>query len=454
MGVKVAKFGGTSLAGVEPIRRAVAIIGADAERRYVVASAPGKRDSADEKITDLLYRLYDLRGGDYAGTLGVIRSRFAEIADGLGVEVDLGAEFAAIEGGLVGGEGAAFFASRGEYLNSLIISRLLGWPFVDAADVVRFSETGEFLADATDEALSRVLAGLDHAVVPGFYGATPSGRVVTFSRGGSDVTGALVARAVGAAVYENWTDVSGILAADPRIVTDPRSIGRISYANLRALAYLGASVLHEDAVNPVRDKGIPINIRNSARPEDEGTWITDGPDDWDKSDAAVCPTTVRGVGQTAASDGGSHPPIIGIAGKTGFTALTIAKAQLSGSTGTAALLAPFDEAGIPVELAVSGVDAWVVVVRTPPSGLDYLVDRIRETIKPDSLSELHPLALVGVVESTAASRASIAGAIAAALADAGIHADLLTAGVGGVHIAAVPEGAYRPAVAAIYDALG
>ena len=316
MGVKVAKFGGSSLASTEQIIKAMDIVRSDPDRRYVVASAPGKRTPDDIKVTDLLYAVYDNRDGDYEQPLSLIKTRYEEIADGLGVEVDLEAEFERIEDqlrsclrqddkGNIGGQRdsiggrqdetrheADYFASRGEYLNSMIIAAYLGWPFVDAAEVVRFSDSGEFLPDQTDVLLASRLSECYQAVIPGFYGSTPSGEIRTFPRGGSDVTGALVARAVNADVYENWTDVSGVLAADPRVVDSPRPIVRVSYSALHELTRLGASVLHENAVKPVHEKGIPINIRNTNSPEDAGTWIQDHLEE--------------------------APTIIGIAGKKGF----------------------------------------------------------------------------------------------------------------------------------------
>jgi len=320
MGVKVAKFGGSSLASTEQIIKAMDIVRSDPDRRYVVASAPGKRTPDDIKVTDLLYAVYDGRHGDYEQPLSLIKARYEEIADGLGVDVDLEAEFERIEDhlrsclrrddkgnrkddkgnrkdGLGGrqddrGDEADYFASRGEYLNSMIIAAYLGWPFVDAADVVRFSDSGEFLPDETDILLASRLSECYQAVIPGFYGSTPSGEIRTFPRGGSDVTGALVARVVDADVYENWTDVSGVLAADPRVVDSPRPIVRVSYSALHELTRLGASVLHENAVKPVHEKGIPINIRNTNCPEDAGTWIQDHLEE--------------------------APTIIGIAGKKGF----------------------------------------------------------------------------------------------------------------------------------------
>ena len=429
MGVKVAKFGGSSLADAARIEQAVAIIEADPDRRYVVASAPGKRSGDDEKITDLLYRLYEQRDDDHTATLSAIRRRFDEISDELGVAVDLASEFAEIERRLSDGEGVEYFASRGEYLNSQLIAALLGWKLVDAAEVVRFAETGEFLAGETDRLLTQALSGLERAVVPGFYGATGSGTVRTFTRGGSDVTGALVAAAIGADVYENWTDVSGILMADPRIVAAPRAIRQISYTALRGLAYLGASVLHENAINPVRQRSIPINIRNTGRPGDEGTWIQD----------------------SVPTPGPDQPAIIGLAAKTGYAALTIRKAQLSGAPGCSRLLGLFDEVGVGVELALASVDTWLVVVRTDQARLNELTRTIGQAFHPDAVTVRDRLALVGIVESGTAPRGNVVATASAALAQAGIEVHLLDSGAGDMHIVAIDDASCPDAIRAIYQ---
>ncbi|MDR1237351.1 MAG: aspartate kinase, partial [Propionibacteriaceae bacterium] len=316
MTTKVVKFGGSSLAEAAQIEKALAIVAAEPERRFLVASAPGKRSGADVKITDLLYRLHALAGGDYQATLAQIKDRYAEIVADLGVAFELAAEFARIEQHLAAGDGPDYFASRGEYLNAKIIAAKLGWPFVDAASVICFDADGGFLPEETNTALVQALGQLDHAVVPGFYGAKPTGQVKTFTRGGSDITGALVARAVQADVYENWTDVSGVLMADPRIVESPAGIPVISYADLHELSVMGASVLHEAAVEPVRAAGIPINIRNTNRPDDDGTWI---------QAEAPAPAT-------------DAPPIIGLAGKLGFALIGVVESGTQPSEQVAATL--------------------------------------------------------------------------------------------------------------------
>ncbi len=274
MGIKVAKFGGSSVASADQVRKVAAILAADPDRRYFVSSAPGKQTGDDAKVTDLLYRLHQQRTGDYTATLTTLRRRFTDIAAGLGVSpdrLDFEAEFAAIEEQLVSGASRSWLASRGEYLHCRLIAAYLDWPFVDAADVIRFSKSGELLAAQTDELLARSLTGLERAVIPGFYGATADGSVRTFSRGGSDVTGALVARVVGAEVYENWTDVSGILMADPRIVDSPRSIERLSYTALRELTYLTGPRTPAPGSRPTPRRSGPTTRPSSGWPASRAT---------------------------------------------------------------------------------------------------------------------------------------------------------------------------------------
>ena len=272
---KVVKFGGSSLASAEQFKKVGNIIRADKERKYVVPSAPGKRFSDDTKVTDMLYACYDLadQGKNFKAELDAIKARYQEIIDGLQLDLDLVDEFKTIEKNFKAKAGSNYAASRGEYLNGIIMANYLGYDFIDAATVIFFDENGEFDAAKTNEVLRARLAESKEAVVPGFYGAMPDGTVKTFSRGGSDITGSIVAKAAKADVYENWTDVSGFLIADPRIIDHPEAIETIPYRELRELAYMGATVLHEDAIFPVRQEGIPINIRNTNAPEDNGTWI-------------------------------------------------------------------------------------------------------------------------------------------------------------------------------------
>ena len=265
---KVVKFGGSSLASARQFKKVKAIIDADKARGYVVPSAPGKRDGKDTKVTDLLYQCYEAcaAGQSYKRILDQIKKRFDDIINGLDLDLNLDFEFDTIEENFKNKAGRAYAASRGEYLNGIIMSHYLGFPFVDAADVVFFDENGVFLPEKTNDELEARLASMKQAVIPGFYGSKPDGSIATFSRGGSDVTGSLVARALHADLYENWTDVSGFLVADPRIVEDPAPIETITYRELRELSYMGANVLHEDAIFPVRKEGIPINIKTPTAP--------------------------------------------------------------------------------------------------------------------------------------------------------------------------------------------
>ena len=275
--IKVVKFGGSSLASATQFAKVGRIITSDPERRYVVPSAPGKRNSKDTKVTDMLYACYALAENDedFDKELKKIAERYDSIINGLNLKLSLKDEFEVIAKNFAAKAGSDYAASRGEYLNGIVMSNYLGYEFVDAAEVIFFDKDGNFDADKTDKVLSKRLSKVERAVVPGFYGSMPDGSVKTFSRGGSDITGSIVAKAVHATAYENWTDVSGFLIADPRIIDNPEPIKVITYRELRELSYMGASVLHEDAVFPVRKAGIPINIRNTNAPEDEGTWIVE-----------------------------------------------------------------------------------------------------------------------------------------------------------------------------------
>jgi aspartate kinase len=304
---KVVKFGGSSLASAEQFKKVGDIIQADPDRVYVVPSAPGKRHSKDTKVTDMLYKAYGLaeEGKDFSKNLAEIKERYNEIINGLNLTLDLSDEFAVIEKNFKEKAGSDYAASRGEYLNGIIMAAYLGYEFIDSATVVVFDENGDFDPEKTNKLMARKLEKAPKAVIPGFYGAYEDGRIKTFSRGGSDITGSIVSRAIKADVYENWTDVSGFLVADPRIIDKPPYIETITYTELRELAYMGASVLHEDAIFPVRKEGIPINIRNTNKPEDPGTWI---------------------VESTAKK---SKFVITGIAGKIGFCCFNFIKNQMN-----------------------------------------------------------------------------------------------------------------------------
>ena len=330
---KVVKFGGSSLANAEQFQKVGDIIRSEESRRYVVPSAPGKRFSADTKVTDLLYACYDKAeaGEDFSDILTEIKSRFYEIIKGLNLDLSLEEEFRQIEADFKAHAGNEYAASRGEFLNGKVMAAYLGYEFIDSATVIRFDKNGNFDADKTDKLLAKRLQKCERAVIPGFYGGMEDGTVKTFSRGGSDVTGSLVAKAIHADIYENWTDVSGFLVTDPRIVENPAVIETITYRELRELSYMGATVLHEDAIFPVRKEGIPINIRNTNRPEDKGTFIVE--------------STCRKPKYV----------ITGIAGKKGFCSINIEKSMMNSEVGFGRkVLQVFEDQGISFEHVPSG----------------------------------------------------------------------------------------------------
>ena len=425
------KFGGSSLADAAQMRKVAAIIEANPMRRYVVVSAPGRRFPEDTKVTDLLYSAHRAAGTpEFDGVMDQITERFAAITRDLGLDADLGLEQIAAD--IANGAGEDYCASRGEYLNARVMAKLLDRPFIDAADCVFFRADGSFDAQRTDEALGWALHALPGAVIPGFYGANPDGSIRTFSRGGSDITGALVARATGAEYYENWTDVSGILATDPRIVPDARPIRRITYRELRELAYMGASVLHEDAIYPVRTAGIPIHIRNTNDPEDPGTIILD--------DAL----------------GIEAPPVTGIAGKKDFSIIQIEKDQMNESTGfVSRVLAPFSARGISIEHIPTGIDSMCVVVPTAQlrDCRTELLREIRDAVSPDVILVENDLALAAVVGRGMVRRKGIAAKLFAALAAAGVNVRMIDQGSGELNIiVGIDSADYEAAIRALYGA--
>jgi len=427
----VAKFGGSSLADAAQFRKAAEIVRADADRRYIVASAPGKRDQSDVKVTDLLYRCYDLAaaGRDFAPVLAQIRARFAEIMAELSIDFPLDDELDAIAARLREAPERDFMASRGEYLNSKLLAAYLGFRFIDAADAVRFTTDGRFLAEGTNEALASALRGADYAVVPGFYGADDTGRVHTFTRGGSDVTGALVARAVNARLYENWTDVSGMLFTDPRIVPNPGTIDRISYRELRELSYMGASVLHEDAVFPVRAAGIPINIRNTNRPDDAGTMIPHNP------------------------PAATERPVTGVAGRRGFTVLQVEMSLMNNEIGFGARLLNILAAhGVSFEHCPTGIDTMSVVMDSASFNAcrEAVLRQIELQLRPDHLSVEEGLALIAVVGHGMGGTRGVAARVFSAVAGAGVNIRMIDQGSSELNIIiGVDDSGYEAAIRAI-----
>lgn len=430
---KVVKFGGSSLASAEQFKKVGAIIRADRERKFVVPSAPGKRSSDDTKVTDMLYACYELaeQGEDFTAQLQAIKDRYQEIIDGLELKLSLDKEFKGIEKNFKEKAGSDYAASRGEYLNGIIMAKYLGYEFVDAATVIRFKTDGEHDAELTNQLLRERLSGVESAVIPGFYGAYEDGRVKTFSRGGSDITGSIVARAIKANVYENWTDVSGVLVANPRIIYKPEGVETITYRELRELAYMGFSVLHEDAIFPVRSEGIPINIRNTNAPDDNGTWIVE----------STCQK--------------SKYVITGIAGKKGFCAVNIEKEMMNSEIGFGRkVLQAFEENEISFEHVPSGIDTMTVFVHQDEfmHKEQKVVSGIHRLADPDSIDIEADLALIAVVGRGMKSTRGTAGRIFSALAHANVNVKMIDQGSSELNIIiGVANADFETAIKAIYD---
>ena len=430
---KVVKFGGSSLANAEQFEKVGDIIRSEESRRFVVPSAPGKRFDGDTKVTDLLYSCYDAaaNGGDFEKVLEEIKSRYYEIIKGLGLALSMEEDFQLIKENFKAQIGRDYAASRGEYLNGKVMAAYLGYEFVDAAEVIRFDKNGNLDSEKTDKLLNKRLSKCENAVVPGFYGAKDDGTVTTFSRGGSDVTGSLVAKAIKADMYENWTDVSGFLVTDPRIVKDPAVIETITYRELRELSYMGATVLHEDAIFPVRKAGIPINIRNTNKPEDKGTMIV----------ASTC-----------------HKPvytITGIAGKKGFVAVNIEKDMMNSEIGFGRkVLEEFEKQGISFEHMPSGIDTMSIIVHQDEfeEHEQKVLAGIQRAVHPDVLEVEGDLALVAVVGRAMKSNRGTAARIFAALAHANVNVKMIDQGSSEWNvIVGVRNEDFEKAIKAIYD---
>lgn len=435
MGVKVAKFGGSSVADALQIEKIRNIIENDEDIKYVVVSAPGKRFSEDSKVTDLLYlcKTHIEHKIPYEQIFQVICDRFMAVEVNLDVDIDLEHEFEEIKRNLEAGASADYIASRGEYLNAMIIASYLGYDFVDAAKIVKFDEKGRFMEELTDKAIKKELANHEKAVIPGFYGSKIDGSVKTFSRGGSDITGSIIARAVGADMYENWTDVSGFLMADPRIVKDPKPISTVSYKELRELSYMGASVLHEDAIYPARVANIPINIRNTNRPEDPGTIITAEP--------------------AKLEDG---QIIAGIAGSKDFTVIAMYKNLMSSERGfirkMTGILEDFD---VPIEHIPSGIDTLSVVLENNviDGRLDEIVEEFTRQLRPDTIEVFEDMALIATVGHGMSSRTGVSAALFTALAKEKINIRMIDQGSSEMNIiVGVENKDFEKAIKAIYEA--
>lgn len=429
----VTKFGGSSLADAGQFRKVKDILDLEPARSYVVPSAPGKRFSGDEKVTDMLYRCHRLAaaGEDFSETFDKISDRYREIARDLRLSFDLTGILESVKEQIAAGAGPDWCASRGEYLNGRLLAEFLDWRFLDAAEGICFNERGELDSEKTQEKLSALLAHGEPTVVPGFYGAMPDGTVRTFSRGGSDITGAIVARAVAADVYENWTDVSGFLMADPRIVDNPGEISSITYKELRELSYMGASVLHQEAMFPVQRAGIPTNIRNTGKPFHPGTFIT-----------ASVPNEI------------SVPTITGIAGRKGFSVLSVEKAMMDGERGFGRkVLQILEEEDITIEHMPIGIDSLCAVVHSEEleGKRERVLERIRVETEPDQLTMHDNLAIIATVGRGMVHNCGTAARLFSAMSKARINVRMIEQGSSELSIlVGVDDSDFENTIRAIY----
>ena len=432
MALKVVKFGGSSLADAQQFKKVARIIEADETRRFVVPSAPGKRYDNDTKVTDLLYAAYEVREKDSFETeFARVEKRFNTIIADLGIDLDLTNEYKTIKENIKSGVSRDYAASRGEYLSGHVLAKLLGFPFIDAAQLIFFNEAGALDEYRTYEAFYEAKKNYTHAVIPGFYGANPDGTVRTFSRGGSDITGAIVARGMEAELYENWTDVSGFLVTNPKIVENPKNIAYITFHELRELAYMGASVLHEDAVFPVKSANIPINIRNTNDPSHPGTIISNTP-----------------VSNT-------DSPITGIAGKRGFSIIHIEKDGMNNETGfTRRALEILERNDISFEFLPSGIDTMGIIISNDKMGVrgEAIAKQIGAAVNADIAECISGLAIIAVVGRGMVRAKGVAARIFSAIARANINIRMIDQGSSELNIiVGVDEYDFRTAMNAIYD---
>ena len=434
MQLKVVKFGGSSLADAEHFRQVADIIKADPARRFVVASAPGKRFSADIKVTDMLYTCYNMirNHEDITEYYQKIKDRYNGIIADLGLDFDISGELEYVKNAMMLRSGRDYAASRGEYLNSIILAKYLGFDFIDAENVIFFKENSTFDEEKTNEAMTEELKKHKNAVIPGFYGIMPNGTIKTFSRGGSDITGSIVARAASADLYENWTDVSGFMMADPRIIDNPCPISTITYRELRELSYMGATVLHEDAIFPVQKAGIPINIRNTNRPEDNGTMIVASTDSYDEEHI-----------------------ITGIAGKKGFSVINIEKDLMHNEIGFCSrIFECLEDNEISFEHIPSGIDTMSIIIATASleGKKEKLITSLQRNTKADSITVDDGLALIAVVGRGMKEAKGTAARVFMAASNADVNIKMIDQGSSELNIIiGVEESDYENALRAIYS---
>ncbi len=434
MSLKVVKFGGSSLADAAHFRQVADIIKADPARRYVVPSAPGKRFSDDEKVTDMLYECYNQvkNHEDITEIYEKICERYNSIIRELGLDFDISGELEYVKNAMLHRAGRDYAASRGEYLNGLILAKYLGFDFIDAENVVFFREDGSFDSEATNDALREELSKHEYAVIPGFYGIRPNGTIKTFSRGGSDITGSIVARAVSADLYENWTDVSGFMTADPRIIKNPHPIDTVTYTELRELCYMGATVLHDESIFPVRIANIPINIKNTNAPEDPGTMIVDQTDSFDRERV-----------------------ITGIAGRKGFSVITVEAEKMNSTLGfVRRILEILEEYGINVEHVPTGIDTMSLIVSTEALNAcrAKLLISLEKRVNPDVLTIEDGFAMIAVVGRGMVKSKGCAARVFSSVSNAGVNIRMIDQGSSELNIIiGVEEHDYETTLRAIYD---
>ena len=433
--LKVAKFGGSSVAGAEQFKKVKAIVEADEARRLVVISAAGKRSSEDHKLTDLLYLCHAhlTYGVSCEDIMHTIEQRFIEIRDALGLSYPIEKDLKALEQRLSKDMSVDELVSRGEYFTSRLMAEYLGFAFVDAADCVFFGFDGQIDQEKTYAAIAKAMEENGRIVLPGFYGKLPTGRIKVMTRGGSDITGALAAAAVNADVYENWTDVSGILMADPRIVENPSPIASITYSELRELAFMGASVLHEESVLPVKERGIALNIRNTNSPQDPGTMI---------------------VEKVAEEEGNKDRFITGIAGRKNFTILTVSKRNMNQSVPLRQALEILDRYKVPVEHITLGLDSFALVAATAALGdslFDVIAD-IRKVCRPDDVQIQDGISLVAAVGRKMPFRPGVSGRLFQALGEHGVNIRTIAQGADEISIiVGVENEQFETAIRVMYD---
>jgi len=434
MGIRVCKFGGSSVADAAQLRKVRAIVQSHDDRRFIVPSAPGRRAPGDEKVTDLLYRSHEAaaQGEPIEALFDQIAERYRQIVHELGLKFDLDPTLSLVHDRIRDGAGASYAASRGEYLSGLVMAQLLDRPLIDPVEMIRFDSSGRFLIEETQSAVSARLLDEESGVIPGFYGALPDGSIQTFSRGGSDITGAIIARGIGAEIYENWTDVSGLLMADPRIVEQPHTIEDLTYRELRELAYMGATVLHDEAIFPVREVGIPVHILNTNDPDAKGTHIRRGN-----------------------ADQSATGRITGIAGRKDFTIIALEKTLMNTEIGFGRrVLGVLERHEVSWEHIPSGIDTLSIVIKSDvvETRIDALIEEIRSECAPDSIEIHSGIALIATVGRGMSHAPGTAAQLFGALAKAGINIRMIDQGSSELNIIVGVENAdFERTVQAIYN---